>query len=402
MTPFAFVGACDVAILNTVEDYRRAAKRRLPSLVFDYVDRGAGSLAAVAANRAAFESVALRPRGGTDASALDISVSILGRTLSMPVLIAPTGMSRAVHPSGDLAGARAASRAGTAFIQSAMSGHRVEDVVRAAAGAPVWFQMYRIGSDAQTRDMLARAVDAGVESIVITMDSTMPPRGALKRPMRARGGPSALLGKSRLRAAPAFVRLMHHPQWLGEHLLTGIRPRLGNITDETGTSPFLGRIPGPMGLGWSDLAWIRERWSGPIVVKGILAPDDAARAAEEGAACVVVSNHGGRQLDHAEATLRALPEMVEAVAGRCDVLLDGGVRSGIDVIKALSLGAKAVLIGRPWLWGLAVNGEEGVDDVLAILRDGILSTLSRMGSGKVSDLDSRYLRTPPDWAPREA
>jgi isopentenyl diphosphate isomerase/L-lactate dehydrogenase-like FMN-dependent dehydrogenase len=386
-------------VLNTVEDYRRAARRRLPSIVFDYVDGGAGSRSAVRANTRAFEEVALRPHGGSDPSTIDLSVTVLDHILTMPVLVAPTGMSRIVHSSGDLAGVRAAKRAGTVFIQSAMSGHRVGDVMREAAGSPVWYQLYRIGTQADAEAMLDRVRDAGVEALVVTMDSTMPLGSQIRRQPRARGGPSALLGRNQLRAAPAFVRLMRHPRWLADHVVTGIRPKLMNVVGADGASPFLGRGPGPTGVGWHDLAWIRRRFDGPIFIKGIIVPDDARRAVEEGAAGVMVSNHGGRQLDHAEATLRALPEMVDAVAGRCDVFLDGGVRSGIDVLKAVSLGAKAVLIGRPWLWGLAVDGESGVDDVLEILRDDLLRSLARLGSGKVADLDRSYVRVPPGWGP---
>jgi isopentenyl diphosphate isomerase/L-lactate dehydrogenase-like FMN-dependent dehydrogenase len=391
-----------MSVPNTIEEYREAARRRLPSIVFDYVDGGAGSRAAVAGNRRAFDEVVLRPRGGTDPATIDASVTVLGHTLPMPVLLAPTGMSRIVHPSGDLAGVRAAKRAGTVFIQSAMSGHRVADVVHEAAGSPVWFQLYRIGSQADAEKMLAQARDAGIEALVVTMDSTMPPPGLLRRPLGARGGPSALLGRNRLRAAPAFVRLMRHPRWLGEHLGAGIRPKLMNVVDEHGESPYLGRGPGPTGIGWHDLAWIRKSFHGPIFVKGIIVPEDAVRAVEEGAAGVMVSNHGGRQLDYADATLQALPEMVDAVNGRCDVFVDGGVRSGIDVLKAVSLGAKAVLIGRPWLWGLAVGGQAGVEDVLELLRDELLRSLARLGSGKVSELDRSYVRVPAGWlgAPR--
>jgi isopentenyl diphosphate isomerase/L-lactate dehydrogenase-like FMN-dependent dehydrogenase len=383
--------------LNTVEQYRLVAKRRLPQIVFDYIDGGAGTRSAVLGNRRAFEEVTLRPHGGTDPSGLDLSVTVLGHSLSMPLMIAPTGMSSLAHTSGDIAGVRAAKRAGTIFMQSAMSGHAVQDVVAAADGAPVWFQLYRIGTQAQAETMVERVRDAGVEALVVTMDSTMPLPGQVRRVPRMRGGPSALLGRSRTRAAPAFVRLMRHPRWLSDHVRAGIRPRLMNVIQANGEAQYVGRGPGPSGLGWKDLDWIRDRFDGPIFVKGIIVPEDAIRAAEEGAAGIMVSNHGGRQLDTVDATLRALPEMVDAVNGRCDVFVDGGVRTGIDVLKAVSLGAKAVMIGRPWLWGLAVNGERGVDDVLGIFRAEMLGTLSRLGSGKVTELNRTYVRTPADW-----
>lgn len=388
----------DVRRLDTVEQYRWAAKRRLPKIVFDYVDGGAASRSSVTANRQAFDSVALRPRGGTDPTGLDLSTSVLGVPISMPLIVAPTGMSRIVHSSGDLAGVRAAGRAGTIFIQSAMSGHAVDDVVAAAGDTPVWFQLYRIGSQVGAEQMLERARDAGVRAIVVTMDSTMPLPDQTRRAPRRRGGPAALLGRSRLRAAPAFLRLLRSPGWLADHLFDGIRPRLMNVPGADGRPQYLGRGPGPTGLGWHDLAWIRERFDGPVVVKGIISPHDARRAVDEGAAAIVVSNHGGRQLDHAEATLRALPEMVEAVEGGCAVLMDGGIRTGIDVVKAVSLGARAVLIGRPWLWGLASGAQDGVDDVLEILRDEMLRALARMGAGAMASLDASYVRMPPDWS----
>jgi isopentenyl diphosphate isomerase/L-lactate dehydrogenase-like FMN-dependent dehydrogenase len=180
-------------------------------------------------------------------------------------------------------------------------------------------------------------------------------------------------------------------------MVHGLRPKLMNVIQEDGTPQVLGRGPTPNGLTWEDLAWVKERFGGPIIVKGLLTAEDAAHAVEEGAAAIVVSNHGGRQLDTADATLRALPEIVAAVSGRCEVLVDGGVRSGIDVIKALSLGARAVLIGRPWLFGLAVGGESGIGEVLEVLRTGLTRNLALVGVKKVSELDDRFVRVPADW-----
>jgi L-lactate dehydrogenase (cytochrome) len=377
----------------TVEDYREAARRRLPKLVFDYIDGGAESEHTVQANRRAFESVALRPHGGMDPSGIEIGVSVLGTDLSMPIILAPCGSAGVVRSSGDLAGARAASAAGTIFTHSTMSSDRIEDVVKAANGAPVWYQVYRVGPMSRVEAAIDRARDAGVAALVITFDTSV---GSLRVRDRRNGG-LALLGSSYMRAIPGFLRLTGSPRWLADHVIHGLRPKLMNVIQEDGTPQILGRGPTPNGLTWEDLAWIRERFGGPIIVKGLLTGEDAAHAVDEGAAAVVVSNHGGRQLDGADATLRALPEVVAAVNGRCEVLLDGGIRSGTDVIKALSLGARAVLIGRPWLFGLAVAGDAGIGEVLEVLRTGVSRNLALVGVKKVSELDSRFVRVPTDW-----
>ncbi|HEY5273070.1 MAG TPA: alpha-hydroxy acid oxidase [Acidimicrobiales bacterium] len=378
----------------TVEDYRDEARRKLPKLVFDYVDGGAESESTVQGNRLAFESVTLRPRGGMDPGGIDIGVSVLGSELSMPVILAPCGSAGVIRSIGDIAGARAASGAGTVFTHSTMSSDRIEDVVAAANGAPVWYQVYRVGPMSRVEAAIDRARDAGVAALVITFDTAV---GSLRVRDRRNGG-LALLGSSRVRAIPGFLRLTGSPRWLGDHLVHGLRPKLMNVIQEDGTPQILGRGPSPNGLTWEDLAWVKERFGGPIIVKGLLTGEDAARAVDEGAAAVVVSNHGGRQLDGADATLRALPEVVAAVNGRCEVLLDGGIRSGIDVIKALSLGARAVQIGRPWLFGLAVGGETGIQEVLEVLRAGIGRNLALVGVQKLSELDSRFVRVPTDWS----
>jgi len=382
-----------VAQRLSVADYQWAAERRLPRLVSDYVDGGAETEATVRGNRRAFTEVRLRPRGAVDPSGVDLKVSVMGGEVSMPVLLAPCGMARVVHPGGDAAAARAAGRAGTIFCLSTMSGHRVEEVVAAAAGAPVWYQLYRVGTHGDAEAALCRARDAGVSAVVVTIDSAV---GSLRERDRRNGG-LALLGASPWRVSRASLRLLGSPSWLYGRTVDGVYPKLMNALDRDGEPYVLGRNPPPIGLTWEELDLVRRHWQGPIVIKGVLGPEDAVRSVEEGASAIVVSNHGGRQLDTAEATLRVLPEVVAAVEGRCEVLMDGGVRSGIDVIKALSLGAKAVLVGRPWLYGLGADGESGVDGVLAILRDGLQRNLALLGAGSVSTLDARYVRTPADW-----
>jgi len=380
--------------LLSIEDYRKAALRRLPRLVSDYVEGGAETEFTVAENRRAYEAVTLRPRGGMDPSGVDIRTTVLGTELSMPILLAPCGMSRIVNPGGDLAGARAASKAGTIFVQSTMSGHPVEEVVAGGNGFPVWYQLYRIGPQAWAQRAVERARDAGAAALVITFDTS---GGSLRERDRRSGGMS-LLGTLKPSVAPKAAKLALTPRWLVEHVRDGVYPHLANVIEEDGSTRILGRgASGPSGLTWQDLEWVRRVWPGPIVIKGIQTPGDALRAIEEGAAAVVISNHGGRQLDTAEATLRSLPEVVDAVGDRCEVLVDGGVRSGTDVLKALSLGARAVLVGRPWLYGLAIGGEAGVDGVIKTLSDGVRRNMVLLGAKKVSELDRSYVRVPPDW-----
>lgn len=377
----------------TVEDYRAAARRRLPRLVFDYVDGGAESEETVRANCEAFRRVSFRPRReAASAAGASLEVTVVGQRLSLPVLLAPCGGARIVQPEGDLAGVRAAGRAGSAFLLSAMSGHRIEEVA-AAAGGPVWFQLYDLGGRGPTMRAVERAAGAGVGALVITVDTA----ATSLRERDRRNGLDRLLGGSRLRALPCFLPLLAKPRWFVQRLVDGLAPPLANVVDEEGRARTLGSGFVPRSLGWGDLAWIRQVWDGPIVVKGILTPDDAERAIAHGASAVVVSNHGGRQLDGSEATLRALPEIVQVVGSSCDVLLDGGIRSGTDVLKALALGARAVLIGRPWIYGLAVAGECGVEAVLELFRESLARNLTVLGCDDVRGVAAKHVRVPAGW-----
>lgn len=380
------------ALLN-VDDYRAIARQRLPRVVFDYVDGGAESELTVRANRAAFDEVGLRPRGGTRAATGALQVGVLGERLSMPLVVAPCGGARLVSPAGDVAGARAAGRAGTVFVQSGMSNHPVEEVVAAATG-PVWFQLYDLGSRDRNEALVARAASAGVTALVVTVDCAA---GSVRERDRRNGVP-ALLGTNRAAALPYLPQLLARPRWLAAHLADALVPPLSNVVAEDGRPHVLGRDFIPRSLAFEDMAWLREAWSGPIVVKGVLTPDDAAQAVDAGAAAVVVSNHGGRQLDGAEATLRALPDVVEAVGDRCEVLLDGGIRRGTDVLKAVALGARAVLVGRPWLYGLAVGGEDGVAAVLGLLEDSMARNLALLGCANLDELTRGHVRVPAGWA----
>lgn len=374
-----------------IADLRMMAKRRLPKPIFDYVDGGAEDEVTMRENRRAFEEVTFRPRQGVAVPEVDLRVRVLGQDLALPVLLAPVGYCRMFHPQGEVAAARAAGNAGVAYILSTASGHRLEDV-KAATKGPAWFQLYLTGGREAATDAIVRARAAGYSALVITTDTYV--IGMRERDHH--NATSVLLGDSALAKLPHLPGILAHPGWLIDFLLDGGVHRLPNIV-----------IPGegPMGLRdvgslirtsftWEDLAWIREIWPGPIVFKGALTADDARRAVDEGAAAIVVSNHGGRQLESSPATLRVLPEIVDAVNGRVEVMLDGGIRRGTDVIKAICLGARAVLIGRAYAYGLGAAGEAGVARVIEILRADLVRTLQLLGCASISALDGSYVDVP--------
>jgi len=366
----------------------------VPRLVFDYVDGGAEGEVTLHANRRAFEALTFRPRQAVGLVAGETATSVLGAKLSLPVLLAPVGYSRLMHPAGECAAARAAGAAGTAYILSTMSGHRLEDVRAASRGGPVWYQLYLIGGREAGEAAIARARAAGYAALVVTVDT--PVAGLRERDVR--NGATQLLGGSLRAKLPFLPQLLARPWWLLSFLRDGGVPALPNVVP-----PGQGPMPlvdvttalARAAVAWSDLRWLRDLWSGPIVVKGVLSGDDARRAVDEGAAAVVVSNHGGRQLDGAPAALAVLPEVVAAVGSQVEVLMDGGVRRGSDVVKALSLGARAVLVGRAYAYGLAAAGEAGVARALEILRTDMTRTLQLLGCPSVSQLDRSFVDVTP-------
>jgi L-lactate dehydrogenase (cytochrome) len=378
-----------------IEDLRALARRRLPRVVFDYLDGGAEGEATLRANRLAFDEVTFRARHAVTVPAPDLRVRVLGDDLSLPVLLAPVGYSRLMHPGGEVTAARVAGTVGTIYIQSTLSGHRLEDVAAAAPGR-VWYQLYLIGGREVAEQTIERAKAAGVGALVITIDT--PVAGLRERDLRA--GQRELLSGSlveRLRHSP---QVLARPGWLVAFLRDGGTPPLANvIIPGHGPMPLLdvAAALARHSVAWEDLRWIRRSWPGPIVIKGVLTAEDARRAADEGAAAVVVSNHGGRQLDYLPATLRALVEVAAAVGDRLPVLMDGGIRRGTDVVKALCLGAQAVLIGRAYAYGLAAAGEPGVIRSLEILRTDLDRTLRLLGCPAVTALDRSYVHVPADW-----
>jgi L-lactate dehydrogenase (cytochrome) len=367
-----------------IADLRNAAKRRLPRVVFDYIDGGADAEITLRENCRAFEDVVLRPRSAVATKSCDLSTTVLGTKLSMPVLLAPVGSSRMFWPRGEEVAARAAGQAGTAYILSTLSGCRVQDV-KAATTGPVWYQLYLIGGREVAMGAIERAKTAGCSALVVTIDT--PVAGLRERDVR--NGTKELVSGRPFTMLPYIGQFLARPAWLAAYLADGGLMKFPNIALPTGPMPYadVGAALQESMTSWADLRWIREAWKGPIVVKGVHTADDARQAIDHGATAVVVSNHGGRQLDGVAATIRVLPEVVEAVGGRTEVLLDGGIRRGSDVVKALCLGASAVLIGRAYAYGLGAAGGAGVTRAIDILRTDIIRTLTLLGVSSTAALD---------------
>src|SRR5207302_7854704 len=328
-------------VLN-IEDLRRAAKRRLPRVVFDYIDGGAESESTLRANCRAFETVTLRPRGAIATPVCEVRTTVLGTSLPMPLILAPVGSCRLMYPRGEEPAARAAGRAGIIYTLSTLSGCRLEDVAN-ASGGPVWYQLYLVGGRECALAAIERAHKAGYSALVVTIDT--PVAGLRERDLR-NGAKELLSGK--LGAMLPFVnQLLRRPRWLAAFLADGGLMRFENVVIP-GKGPMLyADVTAALEqsvVTWEDLKWIRQAWNRPIVIKGIHTAEDAHRAVDIGADALVVSNHGGRQLDGVAPTLSVLPEVVSAVGDRIEVLLDGGVRRGGDIVKALCLGARAVLV----------------------------------------------------------
>jgi isopentenyl diphosphate isomerase/L-lactate dehydrogenase-like FMN-dependent dehydrogenase len=378
-----------------IEDLRRVARRRVPKSVFDYLDGGAESELTLDENCRVYRDVTFRPRGAVAVPACDLSTTVVGHAFARPFILAPVGYSRLMHPEGELAAASAAGDAGTAYILSTISGHKLENVKAASKGA-CWYQLYLLGGRAAAEGSLERAKNAGFSALVITVDTPV----AGMRERDPRNGMKEMLGSSPFAKIPFLPNILAHPGWLTSFLLDGGTPKLENIVIP-GKGPMelldVGSALSESTVTWADLKWIREYWQGPIIVKGILIPDDARRAIDEGAAAVVVSNHGGRQLDSSPSTLRILPEIVAAVNGQIEVLMDGGIRRGSDMIKAICLGARAVLIGRGYAYGLAAAGKPGVTKALDILTADLERTLRLLGCPSIRALDRSYVNLPHAW-----
>jgi L-lactate dehydrogenase (cytochrome) len=376
-----------------IEDLRRGARRRLPRAVFDYIDGGADAEFTLRENCRAFEDVTFRPRGAVSTPACDLRTTVLGSPLSLPFVLAPIGSSRLFYPRAEEAAARAAGRAGTAYALSTFSGCLLEDVQKASAG-PVWYQLYLAGGRDCVTASLERARKAGYTALLVTIDTAV--AGMRERDLR--NGITELVTRKPLRMAPYVAQFVVRPRWLAGFFRDGGLMSFPNVVLPTGPMLYadVGKSLEQSMATWQDLRWIREVWGGPIVIKGIHSADDARRAAAEGADGVVVSNHGGRQLDGVRASLHVLPDVVEAVGGEIEVLMDGGIRRGSDIVKAICLGARAVLVGRAYAYGLAAAGEAGVTRAIEILRADLVRTLKLLGCASVADLDRSYLDGPAD------
>ena len=372
-----------------IDDFRRLAKKRLPAVVFAYIDGGAEDEFTLRENVAAFRDVSFRPRNCVAVPSCDLRTTVLGETFDLPFLLAPVGFCRMFYPKGELHAARAANEAGTAYILSTFSGTRLEEV-RQGTNGTLWFQLYVPGGRDVAEATIARAKAAGYKVLVVTIDT--PVSGMRERDFRH--GVRPILQGDIWGSLPYAWQFVTRPRWVVDYFADG-RPRVFPNVE----LPGKGAMPcGDVGVllestivTWDDLRWMRDAWQGPIVVKGVHTGDDARHAIDAGAEAVVVSNHGGRQLDGVPATLRALPEVLEAVSGRVEVLMDGGIRRGGDIVKAICLGAKAVLVGRAYAWALGAAGGPGVARAIEILRTDLIRTMRLLGCGSIRDLDQSYL-----------
>jgi isopentenyl diphosphate isomerase/L-lactate dehydrogenase-like FMN-dependent dehydrogenase len=378
-----------------IDDFRPIARQRIPQSVFDYLDGGAEGEVTLRENCRVFNDVTFRPRHAVAIANCNLCTRVLGFDLALPFLLAPVGYSRLMHPGGEVAAARAAGRAGTAYVLSTISGHKLENV-KAASSGPVFYQLYLMGGRGAAEGSIERARVAGFSALVVTIDT--PVSGIRERDFR--NGMKELISGGPLEKIPYLPQILSRPGWLISFLRDGGVPALPNVVvPGKGPMPLIdvAAALAESTVTWADLRWIRELWKGPIVVKGVLTADDALYAIDEGAAAISVSNHGGRQLDGVQASLRALPEVVAAVKGRIEVWMDGGIRRGTDIAKALCMGANAVLCGRAYAYGLAAGGEAGVDRAIEILRTDLDRTLKLLGCSSVAELDRSYVNVPKSW-----
>jgi L-lactate dehydrogenase (cytochrome) len=377
-------------IIASPRDFRRAAQRRLPRFLFDYVDGGALDEATLKANEADLSQILLRQRVLHAMDSVDLSTTLLGQELALPIILGPVGLSGMFARRGEVQAARAAAKAGIPYTLSTVSVCPIAEVAEASR-QPIWFQLYVLKDRGFMADALARATALGVTTLVFTVD--MPTPGSRYRdPHSGMSGPWA--GTRRM------TQSVMHPRWALDVGVLGRPHDLGNISAYRGQATGLADYIGWLGanfdpsIGWKDLEWIRDSWQGQIIIKGILDPDDARDAVKFGADALVVSNHGGRQLDGTLSTAAALPGIVEAVAKAIPILADSGVRSGVDVLRFLALGADAVMLGRAYAYALAAGGEAGVSRLLSLFEAEMRTNMTLMGVKKVADLGPPCLVRP--------
>jgi len=391
----ALSGQARLARCQNIADVRALARRVVPDAVFDFVDGAANDEVTAGRNQSDFAALQLHPRVLVDVEQVDLSTTVLGQPVALPLLGAPTGLTGLIHHRGEAAIARAVQAAGSIYVLSAMASYSIEEIAREAPG-PTWFQLYVWRDRGLVRELVGRARAAGHGALVLTVDV---PRAAVRERDRRNGfgiPPRLTLrslgqGMVRPRWSAGFVR---HPRMS----IANAAGHGGGARDAVSLTEYINSQFDPT-LSWHDVAWLREEWSGPLLIKGILHPEDAVQAVSAGVDGVIVSNHGGRQLDHAPSAISALPRVVEAVGGRAEVLLDGGVRRGADVLKALALGARACLVGRPLVYGVGAGGDAGAERALTILRDELSIAMALAGCPAVADVDGGRLVGAPAGAP---
>ncbi len=374
-------------IVSSTTDFREAARRKLPRFLFDYIDGGAYAERTLARNVSDLADIALRQRVLKDVSAGDPSTTLFGVKQALPVALAPVGLTGMYARRGECQAARAAAKKGVPFCLSTVGVCDIDEVAKASS-APIWFQLYVLRDRGFMRDLLVRAREAGATALVFTVD--MPVPGARYRDAHSgMSGPNA--------AARRIVQAMFKPSWAWDVGVMGRPHTLGNVAPVLGENSGLEDFMGWLGanfdpsIQWKDLEWIRELWKGPLIIKGVLDPEDAKAAADIGADGVVVSNHGGRQLDGVLSSARALPAIADAVGDRLTVLADSGVRSGLDVVRMLALGAKGVLLGRAFVYALAARGEAGVTQLLDLIEKEMRVAMALTGVRDVASIDRSIL-----------
>jgi L-lactate dehydrogenase (cytochrome) len=370
-------------MILTIDDLRAAARRRLPRALFDYIDGGAEDEVTMRANTADFQRYRFQPRALVDVSHRDQSTTVLGIPVASPLILAPTGFTGMFWPRGEAVAARAAGRKGVIFTASTMSICPMEEIAHAATG-PVWYQLYVWRDREIVRMLIERAKAAGYRALVVTVDT--PVLGQRERDVR-----SGLVFPPRITVRNVLDTL-RRPSWL-RGFLANARPTFGNFVGIPGVEHDAVSLAAfttkqfSASITWADVEWYRTLWPGPIALKGILSAEVARQAVERGVEAIIVSNHGGRQLDHAPSPIEALPEIVDAVEGRAEVILDGGIRRGSDVVKAIALGARACMIGKAFNYGVAALGERGVELAIDILQKEIDRALALIGRPTLAQLD---------------
>lgn len=373
----------------TVADYRRLARRRLPRFLFDYIDGAANDEETMARNEMEFSRYRLRQFVMRDVSSIDTSTTMLGERAAMPLALAPVGMAGMMARRGEVQGARAAKQLGIPFTTSTLGICTVEEI-RAATGAPFWFQLYMLKDREFVQKMLERAANAGCSTLVFTVD--LPVAG-----MRLRDFRNGMLGGGWKGALSKLAQLLASPIWLYDVAIKGKPHDFGNLRDKVidpenleSYKAFVDDQFDPSAT-WEDIRWLRDQWKGKLLIKGVMEADDARIAVDAGAEGVIVSNHGGRQLDGVSSTIAKVPGVVDALGARAEVYVDGGVRNGIDVVKAVALGARGVMIGRPWVFAMAARGEQGLSTFLQVLQKEVEIAMALMGVSRIEQITTELL-----------